>query len=218
MKKNTAGYFLKDYFIGGKKSNYQNYNWWDHDLNWKHIIKAVKNRGIKGRVLDIGCAFGFLLKRLVPYFSELNGLDISSYAIDRARKEVPNAKLGVFDINLDELPYPDNHFDLITALDVLEHTHSIKNNLLKIRGKLKNSGYLIITLPLKDTWAGKFFGYFDKDKTHISVPSFEEMLKIVNNSDFEIVEKRTYFNLIFIKLNFIPVNLELLLRKRRIGS
>jgi predicted TPR repeat methyltransferase len=168
---------------------------------------------MKGRVLDAGCAFGFLLKRLNPYFDELQGLDVSKYAIWEAQKEAPTAKLKVIDIDTDDLPYLDNYFDLITALDVLEHTKSVENNLNKLVKKLKKEGYLIMTLPLKETWAGKIFEYFDKDISHISIPSKKNVLKIVDLSGLKVVEKRFFFNLILFRIRYIPVSIELILQK-----
>lgn len=207
-------FFSKDYFFGKKKSNYYNYNWWDKDSKWKHIIKAVEKNKISGKVLDIGCAFGFLLKRLRLYFRELHGLDISGYAVERARKEVPSAKLEILNIDTDELPYSDEYFDLITALDVLEHTQSIEKNLKKIVKKLKKDGYLIVTVPIKDSWAGRIFSFFDKDYSHISVLPKIEIYEAIDEAGLKIIEKRFFLNLIFFKLKYVPVGIELLLQKK----
>lgn len=212
--KPSQEFFSKDYFFGKKKSNYYNYNWWDRDSNWKHIIKAVEKNKMRGRVLDMGCAFGFLLKRLRPYFSELHGLDISAYAAERARKEVPSAKLEVLDIDTDDLPYPDEYFDLITALDVLEHTRSIEKNLKKIVKKMKKEGYLIVTVPVRDSWAGRIFSLFDKDHSHISILPKKEIFKAISGAGLKIISKRYFLNLIFFKLKNVPVDIELLLQKR----
>jgi len=60
-----------------------------------------------------------LLKEVSSFFNELYGCDISQFAIIKARQKIPNADLRV--VNVEALSYPDDMFDCITALDVLEH-------------------------------------------------------------------------------------------------
>lgn len=209
----SQNFFSKDYFFGRKNSNYLNYNHYDNDRFWKSIILKIKKYKISGNILDIGCAFGFLLKRLPGNFDELHGIDISKYAVERAKKEIPSAKIQRVNINTDGLPYPDEYFDLVTALDVLEHTESIEKNLNKIVNKIKKGGYLIITVPVNDSWAGKIFRFFDKDTSHISVLSRKEIFKMLENSNLKILEKNYFLNSIFFKIKHIPVDIELLLQK-----
>jgi SAM-dependent methyltransferase len=209
----SKNYFSKDYFFGHKNSNYRDYYMMDQDRYWESIISAIKDYGIHGRIMDIGCVFGFLLKRAKPYFTELYGLDISDFAIDEAKKQVPLAKLQILDIEKEKLPYPDNFFDLITAIDVLEHTNSIKGLLGKIVPKMKNEGYLIITVPLRDTWAGKLWHLLlDKDKSHVSVPSRKEIFDAVDCVGLEIIKKNYFYNTAYFRLKGIPISMELVLK------
>lgn len=208
-------YYSKDYFFGHKRSNYRDYYMMDNDWYWEPVISVIKDCGISGKILDIGCAFGFLLKRAKPYFMEIYGLDISDFAINEAKKQIPSAKLQIFDIEKEELPYPDDFFDLITAIDVLEHTGSIKESLKKIIPKLNNQGYLIIVVPIKNTWAGKIWHILaDKDKSHVSVPARKEILDIIDCLGLEVVSKNYFYNTAFFRLKGIPVSLELVLKKR----
>ena len=206
-------FFSKDYFFGMKNSNYMNYNHYDNDRFWSSIILKIKKHKMGGKVLDAGCAFGFLLKRLQNDFVELHGIDISEYAVERAKKEIPSAKIQRVNMDTDSLPYPDEYFDLITALDVLEHTNSIEKNLNIISAKIKKGGYLIITVPIKDSWAGKIFRFFDKDSSHVSVLSRKEIFKMIGNSNLKILEKNYFLNSVFFKIKHIPVDVELLLQK-----
>lgn len=164
-------------------------------------------------MLDVGCALGYLLKRTSPYFEKVYGFDISQYAIEEARKNIPSAELTTLDINNDQLPYPDNYVDFITALDIPEHTQSIEKSLGKILTKLKTGGYLIITVPLKDTWGGKSLKLFDKDKSHISIPTKDELFSLVDKLGLKILEKSYFFNTGIIKIKNIPVDIELVLQK-----
>lgn len=202
-------YFEREYFYGettkGKKdvrSNYQgsfNYEIWNNNRFWKPLVDKVQKMIISKeignqKVLDIGCAFGFFAKRLQPHFQEVHGLDISKDAVERAKKELPEGKFDTCNLNNQELPFADKTFDLITALDVLEHTKDMKNSLKKIIPKLKDDGRLIISVPVKGTWGGWLFGKFDKDKSHISVLPQNQLFKIISELQLEVVDKKYFFN------------------------
>jgi SAM-dependent methyltransferase len=212
--RNAKKTFDRDYFYGRKISNYFNYDYWDNDWYWRSVIKNIKKYKIKGEVLEIGCAFGFLLERISSFFEEIYGFDVSEFAVGKAKKNIPKAKLSVGDINQDDFPYKDRKFDLVLALDVLEHTDSIENSLKKIARILKDGGYLIISVPIKDSFFGKLFNIFDRDVSHISVPDRKELFEVINKYDLTIVKKRYFFNMIFFKLPGIPVDIELLLKKK----
>ena len=206
--------FGRNYFYGFSKSNYLNYEKLNPSKLFEGILYFVRKHNIRvNKVLDVGCAFGFLLKELSAVFNELHGFDISEFAIAKARKIVPEASLQILSLE-NKLPYPDNHFDCITAVDVLEHTRNVETNFGKIVSKLKTGGYLIVSTPL-DGWPRKYFGFMDKDKTHISVLKERELDSIIKKSNLKVIEKRYYlpFPLIY-RIPKIPFSIEVLLRKQ----
>ncbi|MCK4798533.1 MAG: class I SAM-dependent methyltransferase [Spirochaetes bacterium] len=207
-------YFSKDYFFKGKNSNYTNYNLYDNAGFWKSLIQFIEKYKMSGKVLDIGCAFGFFLKRLNTFFDGLYGVDISEFAVQNAKEQLPNADFRVVDLNTDDLPYPNDYFDLITALDVLEHTNSISESLSKILPKLKKDGFLIISIPLNDTWAGRIFQIFDRDESHISIPSRKKLFKIIDDLGLKTIESFYFFNFIKFKLKCFPTTIEMVLQKK----
>lgn len=206
--------FNKDYFFGRRNSNYDNYYRWDNDWFWKSVINVIKKYKISGNALDVGCALGFLLKREKSYFKNIYGIDISDYAVGEARKKVPFAEVKKIDLDEEELPYSDGYFDFITALDVLEHTKSVEESLEKILKKLKNNGILMISVPLSDTITGKLLHLIDKDKTHISVPSRRDIFDLCSKFNLEILEDRYFLNAGYFKIWGIPLDIELVLRKK----
>jgi pseudaminic acid biosynthesis-associated methylase len=72
------------------------------------------------RILEVGCNMGtqLLLLRQMG-FSALYGIEVQSYALDRARKRVPEAVLG--QASALSIPYPDQFFDLVFTSGVLIH-------------------------------------------------------------------------------------------------
>ena len=73
------------------------------------------------RVLEIGCAKGFLLYEFHRLGLAVTGLDISDYAVGHAHPEVQRY-LCLGDTSL--LPFPDGQFDLVLAKEILPHVRS----------------------------------------------------------------------------------------------
>src|SRR5688572_11334644 len=80
----------------------------------KEICKDFKHRP---RILDVGCGTGGNLK-LLSQFGDAEGVDVSTDALEFCRQRgLNNVRLGA----AEELPFEDGRFDLVTALDVVEH-------------------------------------------------------------------------------------------------
>ncbi|MBN1245011.1 methyltransferase domain-containing protein [Candidatus Bathyarchaeota archaeon] len=100
------------------------------------------------------------------------------------------------------------------AVDVLEHTKNFEKSFGEIVRKLKKGGYLIVSTPL-DEWPRRYFGFMDKDKTHISVLKEQELNSIIKKNKLKAIDKRYYapFPLIY-RISRIPFSIEVLLRKQ----
>jgi 2-polyprenyl-3-methyl-5-hydroxy-6-metoxy-1,4-benzoquinol methylase len=97
------------------------------------------------RLLEIGCALGFLLHAFEKYTSwRVRGLDVSPFAAYFAGKMygVPVA-CGT----LEETRFPDGHFDFIIQKDLLEHVTHPREHMLESNRILKPGGYLWLITP-----------------------------------------------------------------------
>lgn len=74
----------------------------------------------EGATLDVGCGDGLFLKLLREKGLKAEGVDISTEAIALCRAAGFEAHQHSLD---DALPFPDNSFDTVTLLDVLEHVY-----------------------------------------------------------------------------------------------
>ena len=100
------------------------------------------------RLLSIGCGSGNTEKLLKDYF----GIDlVVGIEKELAIAETAQERLDIVhveSIESIELPYPDNYFDVIMCLDVLEHLYDpwscLQDKLLPV---LSATGTLILSLP-----------------------------------------------------------------------
>lgn len=123
------------------------------DTHWWHKAKRnivsqllksyVVNKGKPLKILDIGCGAGKNLESL-SRFGETFGIDNSPEAIKFCKKR----KLAnqVYLRNSDNTKFPNNYFDIVVLLDVLEHVDE-KPTLVEINRILKPNGLLILTVP-----------------------------------------------------------------------
>ncbi len=95
------------------------------------------------RILDMGCGTGASLRHL-RRFGGVDGVDVDERAVGfcRARGE-DRVQL----LESDVLPFPDDSFDLLTALDVLEHIDDDRGALREIGRVLRPGGMLLATVP-----------------------------------------------------------------------
>jgi ubiquinone/menaquinone biosynthesis C-methylase UbiE len=97
------------------------------------------------KVLDIGCAKGFLVKDLMIACPglEVYGLDISEYALLNAEPEViGRLHLG----SAVSLPFPDSSFDLVISINTLHNLErgKILTAISEIERVKKNNSYVVV--------------------------------------------------------------------------
>jgi len=113
--------FGKEFFDGGKKEPwvYRNYSFNEHYPLFQLVSLGVKMNFNPKRVLDVGCAKGFLVKAFKEQGIEAWGVDVSEYALSTAPEDVREHLYRV-DLNKDALPFPDEYFDCVTFLGTIE--------------------------------------------------------------------------------------------------
>ena len=95
------------------------------------------------RVLDAGCGSGRTLQELARY-GEVSGIELDPTAAAAATERGPfDVRIG----RLEELPWDDATFDLITCLDVIEHTPDDRATLTELRRVTRPGGHLLVTVP-----------------------------------------------------------------------
>ncbi len=120
------------------------HHWWYRGR--RHILNAELSRlplPANARLLDAGCGSGRTLQELKRY-GEASGIELSPEAAEIARGR---GDLEVRIGRLEELPWESGTFDLITCMDVIEHTPDDRATLRELRRVARPGGWLIVTVP-----------------------------------------------------------------------
>ncbi len=152
------------------------------------VISRHFDRGFSAKVLDIGCGSGLMLDAL-EQIGQTSGMDMSDTAINFSREVFGgDVRKGCLP---GQVPYAENSFDLITALDVIEHVDQDTESLKAIRSRLVSGGKAIITVPAyMFMWSS-----FDELNEHKRRYTLKELRRKLVQAGF-IVEKLSYFNTI----------------------
>lgn len=114
----------------------------------EEIIKMADGAGKK--VLEIGCHEGFVSKALQEAGCEVTSADYDQANLDKARE--------IFGINgvradVNDLPFPDEYFDIVVSGETLEHVYNPFHALSELFRVAKEK--VIITIPIGEYWLGE---------------------------------------------------------------
>ena len=115
---------------------------WDANFYAKYA-DTLKPAIAGGRSLDVGCGVGQVVGRLTQAGFEAWGVDVSEPSIARARKFSERCLL----YDGSTLPFPDNHFDSVGALNVLEHVEAAEAFIKEAVRVAKPGGKVLISSP-----------------------------------------------------------------------
>ncbi len=106
------------YFDGPREYGYGGYK---YDGRWQPVARdVIEQYNLKPgmRVLDVGCAKGFLVKDLLSEGIDAYGADVSRYALMHCEPEV----VGRLQIaSAVELPFPDASFDAVLSINSIHN-------------------------------------------------------------------------------------------------
>jgi len=154
---NKRQLFGKQYFEGGL-SNYKGYT---YAKEWAYVAKELTEVfQLKGkRVLDVGCAYGYLVNELKKQGVIAVGIDISDYAMKKAREAQISDILHADALHL---PFKDKSFYCVIAFELVEHIpREFEAQLLRELVRVSQKYILVRTPYWKDS--------DDKDKTHVNI-------------------------------------------------
>ncbi len=112
-------------------------------INARYILSEFpKFKDCLPKILDIGCAHGFLLDEARKLDWTTEGLEFSAEAANYA---INKLNLAVSTGSIMQTDFPKNNFDIVTIIGVIEHLADPIAAIRKINKILKPGGYLAIT-------------------------------------------------------------------------
>jgi SAM-dependent methyltransferase len=137
------------YFSAEGNSGYQNYNYISQEQSFRKTFRRFLNEVNKysltsGKLLELGCGYGYFLDEAKEFFSYRAGVELSQEAGDYAR-EISGADIYIGDLS--SLPNELHEFNLIVTLNVIEHIYNPVEFILSLKKRLVKGGRIIIVTP-----------------------------------------------------------------------
>jgi len=174
--------FYRKFFEVQKK------HWWF--VSKKKIVLDFIDRYLSSndnhKILDIGCGSGLMLNAL-EQIGDTYGMDMSDDAINFSKEIFSGTvKKGMLP---DNIPYDEEYFSLVVALDVIEHVNDDRASLNAIRSHIAEGGQAVISVP------ACMFLWSEHDvlNEHKRRYTLEELKGKLIDAGFTI-EKISYFN------------------------
>ncbi|HEY9791033.1 MAG TPA: methyltransferase domain-containing protein [Candidatus Obscuribacterales bacterium] len=114
-----------------------------HDAVQQLVHEVLGDRKFVN-ILDAGCGTGWLASAL-KHFGQVDAIDMHEEAVKLSMLRGVHATRA----SIEDIPFPDNTFDLITAIDVIYH-RAVRDDskaLQEIFRVLKPGGWLIVRVP-----------------------------------------------------------------------
>ncbi|MBI2013512.1 MAG: class I SAM-dependent methyltransferase [Candidatus Colwellbacteria bacterium] len=126
-------------------------------IQYRLALELVKNRGFGKVVLDIGAGKG----EFADILSE-RGYKVS--CVDGTKElckelEEKGYETACIDLEEERLPFPDNSFDLVVSLEVIEHLWNTEHYLKELWRVLRPDGYVILTTPNYNFWSFRILSF-----------------------------------------------------------
>jgi len=173
--------------------------------SWEYFLAAkLIDYSPKDIVLDIGAYNTYFCNYLAKKVEKIYAIDNfywakRDYVVKEHRMPTPNQwiarvkssgdkNLVIEKQDLSQLNYPDNYFDKIVAISVIEHVIDGYTGLREVKRVLKNDGSLILTTEMHPT---HYQPYIEKTKMgeerFYRIYSYQKLMKLLKKMDFELL-------------------------------
>lgn len=189
-------------------------------MNFRRLLSVIlphlgpSTASTSRSVLDIGCAYGFFLDEVRKEGFSVHGIDISETAIQWMEEHLGIS--GTIGLSSEA---PNGPFDMISAIEVIEHVKNPHSFIHDVSERLKDNGLLIISTGAHDTPLARLLGrrwWYLNPPDHCSIFSKLSMKKLLTHNNFEILEQRIVaFN--WVGLNNLLLKIARVVESRTLG-
>jgi 2-polyprenyl-6-hydroxyphenyl methylase / 3-demethylubiquinone-9 3-methyltransferase len=121
------------------------------DRHWQFDERGL--RPLEGKsALDVGCGAGLLAEPLARLGARVTAIDAAPELIAAAKLHAQDQGLGV-DYRVGAVEEMDGRFDLVTAMEVIEHVADPQAFIGSLSERLAPSGLLILSTPNATLWS-----------------------------------------------------------------
>jgi ubiquinone/menaquinone biosynthesis C-methylase UbiE len=105
-------------------------------------------------LLEVGCGAGIDLVRFARAGAVVTGIDLSTTAIELARKNIEQngLKADLWVMNGESMQFPDNSFDVVYAHGVLQYTADVEKMVAEIHRVVKPGGEVVVMVYNRNSW------------------------------------------------------------------
>ena len=179
--RSIARKFGQEFFDGDRKYGYGGYKY--HPRFWQPVVPDFQKYyrlSSKSRILDVGCAKGFMLydfMQIIPGI-KVRGIDISQYAIANALPEM-QPFLSVVDAK--KLPFPDQSFDLVISINTVHNLpiEECKQALQEIQRVTNEHAFITVDAYRTPEEKARMNMWNLTAKTYMSVDEWKKLFKDV---------------------------------------
>ncbi len=172
------------------------------------ILDAAEDR-VRGRVMENGCGVGMYVEKLSAQDNEVIGLEFDFERSVEAREN--SAKIT--NAAGENLPFPNDYFDLILSHEVIEHVQDDRQAIAEMVRTLRPGGRMVVFCPNRGYpfethgiyWRGKYkFGniplvnwlprtWRDKLAPHVEVYTRRDLLRLFNDLPVRFITRTIIF-------------------------
>jgi 2-polyprenyl-3-methyl-5-hydroxy-6-metoxy-1,4-benzoquinol methylase len=167
----------------------------------KSQVHLVQEYASGTNLLDIGCAQGFFLFSAYQAGYTTKGIEISQDAAEYARREFG---LDIEAKPFEELRFAENHFDVVTLWQVLEHVPYPLAVLQEVHRILKPGGLLAVSTPDIGGISARIFGkrWWDIKRLHVNQFTIKTLTDILQNAGFKNTSSVSYRGYVSLSILF----------------
>jgi 2-polyprenyl-6-hydroxyphenyl methylase / 3-demethylubiquinone-9 3-methyltransferase len=121
------------------------------DQHWQ--CDECSRRPLEGNTaLDVGCGAGLLAEPLARLGAKVTAIDPAEQLIDAAHAHAAGQGLAI-DYRVASVEEVEGQFDLVTAMEVIEHTADPQAFMRSLAVRLAPGGLLILSTPNATSWS-----------------------------------------------------------------
>jgi len=184
---------LEEYYKNFSGNSQQQGQLVNSKVNFQIVRKIIRKLEIKN-ILDVGTGYGYLLSQLNDKLKiDVSGMDLSenetSFAVNELGLDVRRGLLN-------EVGFPKEDFDLVMALETIEHIENPVEFVRELSNYIKPNKYLLlVTDNFKSDIVRKFGVHFPKWIPHAHISDFcpDTILSCIEKAgNFNIVSTNSY--------------------------